>query len=155
MRVSALLFYVAKEVISYSVQSESNYDDYDDDYDDIFFKDFCDGVSECDDQKIDEIFDDVEDAFSDVQDEFLEREKKLNDKTSSGYFVQFTSQSREQAKASRLIDMALDKLESNSDFKHLNIRIKIHKLILQTRAKNWDLITFKIKTSLDIRERST
>ena len=155
MRVSALLFYVAKEVISYSVQSESNYDDYDDDYDDIFFKDFCDGVSECDDQKIDEIFDDVEDAFSDVQDEFLEREKKLNDKTSFGYFVQFTSQSREQAKASRLIDMALDKLESNSDFKHLNIRIKIHKLILQTRAKNWDLITFKIKTSLDIRERST
>ena len=109
MKVSALLFYVAKEVISYSVQSESNYDDYDDDYDD-FFDDFCDGV--CDDQKIDEIFDDVEDAFSDVQDEFLERERKLNDKTSSGYFVQFTSQSKEQAKASRLIDMALDKLES-------------------------------------------
>ena len=114
MKVSALLFYVAKQVLSYSVQSESNYEDYDDD-DDSFFKDFCDGVSECDDQKIDEIFDDVEDAFSDVQDEFLVREKKLNDKTSSGYFVQFTSQSREQAKASRLIDMALEKLESKSD----------------------------------------
>ena len=110
MKVSALLFYVAKEVISYSVQS--NYDDYDDDYDETGFF-FCDGVSVCDDQTIDEIFDDVEDAFSDVQDEFLEREKKLNDKTSSGYFVQFTSQSKEQAKASRLIDMALDKLESN------------------------------------------
>ena len=112
MKVSALLFYVAKEVISYSVKS--NYDDYDDDYDETgFFRDFCDGVSVCDYSTFDDIFDDVEDAFSDVQDEFLEREKKLNDKTSSGYFVQFTSQSKEQAKASRLIDMALDKLESN------------------------------------------
>ena len=105
MKVSALLLYMAKEIISYTIQS--NYDDYDDDY-----NDFCNGV--CDDHEIDEIFDDVEDAFSDIQDEFLEREKRLNDDSSSGYFVQFTSQSREQAKASRLVDMALDRLESNS-----------------------------------------
>ena len=136
MKVSALLFYVAKEVISYTVQSGSNYDDYyDNDYDDDggFFNDFCNGV--CDDHEIDEIFDDVEDAFSDVQDEFLEREKKLNDQTSSGYFVQFTSQSKEQAKASRLIDMALNKLESNS---HWSIRTNkyLNKIIFQTRAKS-------------------
>ena len=111
MKVSALLLYMAKEIISYTIQS--NYDDYDDDYDDEgLFNDFCNGV--CDDHEIDEIFDNVEDAFSDIQDEFLEREKKLNDDSSSGYFVQFTSQSREQAKASRLVDMALDRLESNS-----------------------------------------
>ena len=108
MKVSALLLYLAKEILAYTIQ------DYDDDYDDDegFFNDFCNGV--CDDHEIDEIFDDVEDAFSDIQDEFLEREKKLSDESSSGYFVQFTSQSREQAKASRLVDMALDRLESNS-----------------------------------------
>ena len=113
MRVSALLLYLAKEILSYTIQAD--YDkDYDEDYDDDegFFNDFCNGV--CDDHEIDEIFDDVEDAFSDIQDEFLEREKKLNDESSSGYFVQFTSQSREQAKASRLVDMALDRLESNT-----------------------------------------
>ena len=114
MKVSALLLYLAKEILSYTIQ-QSDYDDYDEDYDDDdegFFNDFCNGV--CDDHEIDEIFDDVEDAFSDIQDEFLEREKKLNDESSSGYFVQFTSQSREQAKASRLVDMALDRLESTS-----------------------------------------
>ena len=95
----------------------SNYDGYYDDHEDYnddggFFNDLCTGV--CDEHDIDKIFDDVEDAFSDVQNEFIQREKKLNDETSSGYFVQFTRQSREQAKASRLIDMALDKLESIS-----------------------------------------
>ena len=135
MRVSALLFYVAKEVISYTVQSGSNYDDYDDEYDNDggFFNDFCNGV--CDDHEIDEIFDDVEDAFSDVQDEFLEREKKLNDQTSSGYFVQFTSQSKEQAKASRLIDMALNKLESKCDWL-IHSNKYLNKIIFQTRAKS-------------------
>ena len=135
MRVSALLFYVAKEVISYTVQSGSNYDDYDDDYDDDggFFNDFCNGV--CDDHEIDEIFDDVEDAFSEVQDEFLEREKKLNDQTSSGYFVQFTSQSKEHAKASRLIDMALNKLESNCDWS-IHSNKYLNKINFQTQVKS-------------------
>ena len=51
MKVSALLLYMAKEIISYTIQS--NYDDYDDDYDDEgFFNDFCNGV--CDDHEIDE-----------------------------------------------------------------------------------------------------
>ena len=81
MKFSALLFYVTQDILAVTVLAGSYYDDYDDDGD--FFKDLC--YDFCDK---DEIFDDVEDAFKNIQDEFIEREKKLNDKASSGWFLE-------------------------------------------------------------------